>query len=186
MRIFILFFLIFISFFSCSEQPKTNTLNTNLEAIEEVIEDIDDYRINKDFTIQFVDQPEKSFVNVQTEMGEIILYSYIYEKSPTEIFMVAHSDYPMDSIGQANHKELLNSAVNGAMKNMDITEKETEYEIDINGYPGKYIKANNGNLFVVYEMYMVNNRLYQIAILQTGSYPDKKIEENFMSGFKLI
>ena len=50
---------------------------------------------------------------------------------------------------------------------------------------GLSFSANNGEFFVTYEIYMVGNRLYQIAILRLGEYASKKDKKTFIKSFRL-
>lgn len=138
------------------------------------------------FKVIFPGAPQVSTDDVPTDIGTIKMKSFMYEKSALEAYMVAYSDYPAEMVEVSNADDLLQGGKNGALSSFGIEKAEEEEDIKINGHPGKYFKANNNQYYVVYKMYMVGNRLYQIAILRDGAYPDKKEAKSFLNSFKLL
>ena len=140
-----------------------------------------------EFTIDFFGiTPTFSSTKVETDIGPVVLNMYMYEKGEDQAFMVAYCDYPPEMIDESQGaEELLIGAKNGALGNLNIEGAETEKEIEINGHMGLSFSANNGEFFVTYEIYMVGNRLYQIAILRLGEYASKKDKKTFIKSFRL-
>lgn len=137
------------------------------------------------FTIIFPGEPTASSQAVPTDVGDIQMSSYMYEKSSKEVYMVAYSDYPKKYVDGSNPEELLEGGKSGAMESLGILSTEIEEKIAIDGNPGLFFQANNGSYYVAYEMYLVDNRLYQIAILREGSYPPQSDIDLFTKTFAL-
>lgn len=137
------------------------------------------------FSIQFPGEPQHASNSVPTDVGDIMMETYMYEKSATEVFMVAYNDYPSIYVDESNADELLEGGKSGALESLGIMTTEVEEKIEVDGHPGIFFTGNNGQYYVVYEVYLVNNRLYQIAILRDGSYPSDEDVANFTKTFKL-
>jgi hypothetical protein len=100
--------------------------------------------------------------------------------------MVAYSDYPSAYVDESEGaQDLLQGAKNGALGNLGIFSTDQEEETELDGHPGLFFTGNNGQYFVTYEVYLVSNRLYQIAIIRDGSYAAKEDVETFMESFAL-
>ncbi len=140
------------------------------------------------FKINFPGTPEVANEKVPTEVGDIQMYTFMYEKSITEAYMVAYSDYPSALVEASNPKDLLQGGKDGALSSLAIDDLDEEKDISINGYPGLYFKgkSTSNTYHVVYEVYMVENRLYQVAILRDGTYPDNDNVKDFIKTFRLL
>ena len=125
--------------------------------------------------------------NVPTDLGDIEMVSFIYEKSVTEAYMVTYSDYPSAYVNSAEGgEELLDAAKDGALRNLGIKTTESERKIKMDGYPGLFFTGNNGQYFITYKIYLVGSRLYQVAILRDGSYALQNSIDTFMNSFSLL
>lgn len=138
------------------------------------------------FKIKFGGEPAKSSDNVDTEVGNIVMSSFMYEASPTEVYMVAISDYPAQYVDQSSSADLLEGGKNGALESLGINGTTSLEEISIKGHPGLRFDANNGTYWVSYSMYIVENRLYQIAALTEGDKLSAKAKDEFHGSFKLL
>ncbi len=137
------------------------------------------------FKIFFQGAPTISDETVPTEVGNIEMKTFMYEKSITEAFMVAYSDYPSALIELSDPQTLLQGGKDGALGSLGISTLDEEREIELDGNPGLYFKGNNSSYYVVYEVYLVDNRLYQVAILRDGSYPSQEDVDSFIGTFEL-
>lgn len=136
------------------------------------------------FEINFMKAPKIESQNVPTEVGDIEMVTFMYEKSATEAYMVAYADYPSAIIEASETEELLKGGKSGAAQSLGINEYSEEKEISMHEFPGLHFKGKSANgTYVVYDIYMVNNRLYQIAILRDGSYPSEESISNFNGTF---
>ncbi|NRA12428.1 MAG: hypothetical protein HRT57_10795 [Crocinitomicaceae bacterium] len=166
-----------------NEEPK--------EVIEESVEEEEEHNLfvseDGNFSINFLEgTPAISSSKVPSDLGIIEMNTFMYEKSVTEVLMVAYSDYPSTKVNEDDDADrLLEGGKNGALTNLNILSPDSEKAIELDGHPGIFFTGNNGQYFVTYEMYLVNNRLYQIAILRDGSYASKEDRDTFLGSFKL-
>ncbi len=184
---------------SCGEKEATkeDSDTTEKEAVENheegvveepIVEEIENAIFQSEdgkFEINFFGKPSESNETVATEVGDIEMMTFMYEKSATEVYMVAYSDYPSAMVELSSAQDLLEGGKNGAVSSLGIYDFEYEEEAEKNGNPGLRFKGNNSNYYVEYEMYLVGNRLYQVAILRDGSYATPERADAFFSSFAL-
>jgi len=195
------FFVIAAFFFgaffvtSCNEpsdedvQAKTDEI---MDILNDAVDEADDntasdkyYSEDGRFKVNFSGTPEVSNESVPTEVGNIEMYMFMYEKSITEAEMIAYSDYPSDLVAASNTDDMLQGAKEGAVGNLGAT-ITAEKEITYGKYKGLEFKANSTQFYVNYKIFLVNNRLYQIAIMRDGSYASQENVDKFFNSFELI
>lgn len=137
------------------------------------------------FSIHFPDTPAISSENFPSAIGNIEITTYLYEKSASEAFTVAYSDYPAQLVNESNVDSLLQAGKQHLLVSLEIPDAEKEEKISLDDNKGIFFQGNNGKFHVVCEMYMVSNRLYQISILRDGSYPSEEEIGRFFRSFKL-
>lgn len=182
-----------------------NSINSEVGIVEEIEEKIpesitqetSDNGISSDkfmhedgkFRINFPGNPTIEPTSVPTDYGNIEMMQFTYEKSITEIYMVAYSDYPSAIVAEGNPEDMINNAKNGFLGEMGMTLEE-EKKIEIDGNPGLYFRAYvisaQGNYYTIVADYLVNNRLYQVAMIRDGSYPSRESEQSFINSFELV
>ncbi|PLX02934.1 MAG: hypothetical protein C0594_11405 [Marinilabiliales bacterium] len=174
-----------------------NDLEGELNNIEEATEQTEEVPVAEDlfvseegnFKVNFPGTPSSESSSVPTEVGNIEMVQFMYEKSATEIYMLAYSDYPTAAVDASNPAELLANAKGGFINEMGMTIEE-EKEVKIGENPGIYFKAHaktdQGNFYATVADYIVKNRLYQVAILRDGSYADADDASSFIDSFELI
>ena len=175
----ILIVLTILSFKEYKPIKINNTLNYNLNLSKKYFSSEDG-----NFKVNFSGKPTETSEVIKTEAGNIELHMFMYEKSATEIEMIAYSDYPTSIIKANTPNDLLNSAKNGAVNNLNAKITE-EYKTIFDRNPCIDFKADNKQFYVIYKIFLKNNRLYQIAIMRDGSYPSKKSIKKFVETFKL-
>lgn len=154
---------------------------------EEFITQDDTFKsIDGNFKIKFAGSPTKDASKVETEIGDIEMVTYIYEKSLTEVYIVAYNDYPSVMVEMSDPSNLLEDAKGGSLNELGILSLEIDEEIEKDGNPGIHFKGNNGKFYVDYQMYLVKNRLYQIQILRDGSYAAEENSSEFFSSFEFL
>lgn len=178
-----------------AEQKKSEVANA-LEDLQKELETLDnteDIAVNTDiyeskdgnFRINFPVAPKVESQTIPTEVGNMEMITYLYEKSITEAFMVAISDYPTAMIEAGDVNSLLEGAKNGFLGELGLSIVE-ENNISLGNNPGMYFKASNETYFVVFKDYLVKNRLYQIGIMRDGSFPSDEAINSFINSFELI
>lgn len=129
--------------------------------------------------------PSKTETPVETAVGTINMTSYMYEKSTEEVYMVAISAFPNEYMKSSNRDELLESTKGGYCNNLNLTVTKSN-KISINSYQGIYFEAEQkGNYYSAVSDYLVDNVLYQIAILRTDRMPTQKEINEFIFSFSL-
>lgn len=140
---------------------------------------------DKSFKIKFPGNPQLTKEPVETELGKIEMYTYMYEHSATKVYMVAYSDYPKAAIEAGDKDMMLDGAKSGFLKKLSLKIDE-EKDIEIDGNQGLYFKAQGSGFYAVMKDYLVENRLYQVGILSQGSYPSDKEIDEFLNSFELL
>lgn len=137
------------------------------------------------FEVNFFGQePTKKTKPVDTALGELQMTTYMYEKSNAEVFMVALSDYPVGSLDGMDKSNLLESARDGYIGNLNMT-VTNERKITTKGNPGIYFEAHGGGYYTAAADYIVGDRLYQVAILNSSNKPTKSNIQDFIFSFRL-
>jgi len=133
------------------------------------------------FSIMFPEEPTKQVQDIETDgAGTVQMISYIYEDENTA-WMIAYSEYPLEFIQQSG---VLDNAKNGFCQSLEI-EVVSEWDIYRDKYDGIYFQAENSTTFCVVKDYIVGNRLYQVAMLQSDDYPTEEVTDKFMNSFNL-
>lgn len=145
--------------------------------------------ISKDgnFTINFPGKPELSsqMVDLGETYGEIEMFMYMYQAGPSEIYMVAYADYP-DAVFQDIKKDaLLKSTADGFFGSYGDVKYKKKKDVKIDGHPGLSHQASVDNYYFFYDVYIVNNRLFQVAIVNDGKYVGSKDSKAFLGSFTL-
>ena len=166
-----------------------DALNEELteEVIPETVEESDLFSSEDGkFKINFLGEPTVTSDIIPTDVGDIEMMSFMYEKSVTEAYMVAYSDYPTEMVEASSTQDMLKGAKDGASGNLGITSFDLEENIELNGNEGMYFKGAAGSIFVEYKIFLVGNRLYQVAILRDGSYATEERSGEFFNSFELV
>ena len=137
------------------------------------------------FKIAFPGTPTLASDTVSTDAGIIEMKSFTYEKSATEEYMVAYSDYPSEIVKKSDPETILKGAKQGVISSQNATiEKEEKITLDEN--PGYYFTAVKDSYHMCYKIFLRQNRLYQILMLRDGAYPSKEAMDAFMGSFELV
>lgn len=141
---------------------------------------------DNDFSIYFADEPEVAVEKVETEVGDITLTSVIHEASDDKAYMVAYSDYPPDFMEMVDAIELMEGGMRGALSSLNIEIPQKKKKIEKENVPGIYFFGSNEeeNTMVEYEIFIKENRLYQLAIIGLLSEYKPNADKNFFKSFK--
>jgi hypothetical protein len=139
------------------------------------------------FSINFLGGvPTEDAATVPTDGGDVEMISFMYEKGSNEAYMVAITDYSQETMDGSDATTMLQGGKEGALSSLNINGTESETQLTVNGYPGLFFTANNGNFFVCYKLILAENRLYQVAALRAESYLSKKDQATFFDSFNLL
>ncbi|MCP4440608.1 MAG: hypothetical protein GY810_16810 [Aureispira sp.] len=138
------------------------------------------------FSILFPGTPEKTTETTPTEVGPIDITMYLYEAGPTLAYLVGYSDYPEEIIKNGDVNEMLKGAQEGVVGNIQGEIVEDKNILLDDKHSGKYFTAKSTQFNVVYELYLVNNRLYQVGVMSTQSLDNDPVAKEFVGSFKLL
>jgi hypothetical protein len=172
-----------------------NELETNNKALEGSIEEtaeeatipseIYESEVGR-FKVNFLGAaPDVSTQSIPTELGDIEITMFLYEKSITEAYIIGYNDYPSAIIEAGSTDEMLAGGKEGVANSMGITQFDLEEEVSLDGNAGLHFKGVAGALHIEYQMYVVGNRLYQIGIVRDGSYAKQDRVDTFLGTFEL-
>lgn len=116
-------------------------------------------------------EPDYSTSKVDTELGQLDLHTYAVEANDGNLaYFVFYSDYPEGTEKETDPKVLLQSARDGVVG--DTSRQTREQKIQIGDHPGLEFDFVQGTgaakTYGYWQLYMVNNRLYQIGIISIG------------------
>lgn len=134
--------------------------------------------------IMFPGEPVRTENKVPTDVGEITMVMFMFEKSLAEAFMVAYSDYPAEKIMGQDPYLLLDASKNGVLSNFGATEQKLK-KFRIKSFPAISFEGIGTTFSTSYLLVLRNNRLYQAGIIKSGSLPSKKDANAFLGSFEL-
>lgn len=142
------------------------------------------------FKIQFpVSNPTTN--NQDINLGENLnstLYTFSYESS-TVLYMVSYNDYPQEIMKNLDVKESLNGAEKGFNKSMELTSyQKSNINIEKNRkkYSGIFYKSSGKGKYVAVKVFLIENRLYQLAIMNMEGVVAQKDINDFLNSFEIF
>lgn len=136
------------------------------------------------FGVTFPGKPINASYPLSTADGDVTMYMFGF-KNNEKAFILAYSDFPDKTIQSKSAKDLLQDEKDGALAGATTDEeKENTYK----GYTGLFYKAKSpdGTQFMTAQTYLVGNRLYQMEILTSGSYPTDAEVSAFIGTFRFL
>jgi hypothetical protein len=195
MKTILPFFLLLLLATSCETTPETPqigaNIRTNVSQQKKIInkEKVIVPFVSKEgrFSILFPEKPIKDVHTTSAEIGEIKLTQFIYNKDETNIWLVSYSDYPKKMIHLGNNNQLLKGIKHRILKEFRA-QPSLEKEVTLaDKHQGLSFSAhsNKNSLDVLYQIYLVENRVYQISMYSSvGKFPTQD-SSDFMGSFKL-
>ena len=138
------------------------------------------------YQIAFPDDPQKESRAVTTDVGELTMNVASLEDANGVGYLVSYTDYPTALIEVSDKRELLEEGKNEAVRNLKLDSIERVEEINLGFDPGIDFMGFGNNYFVQYRVYIVGNRLYQLAVMKEGEYSSAEQTESFFGSFELM
>lgn len=139
------------------------------------------------FSIDFPSTPVISVDSFDTELGKVVMYSFLVESSLSNAQMVTYSDYPVSAQYIADPYKFIDGAKLGALKSLGINDIIVDERITLDGVPGVEVIGQSGQeLFIHYKLFLKNNRLYQIGLLKEGEMEETNEELEFIKSFVFL
>jgi len=129
--------------------------------------------------------PDVTAQSVPTELGDIEITMFLYEKSITEAYIIGYNDYPSAIAEAGSTADMLAGGKEGVINSMGVTHLDLEEEVSIDGHSGLHFKGVAETMHIEYQMYLVGNRLYQIGVIRDGSYVTQDKVDTFFGTFEL-
>jgi len=136
------------------------------------------------FKINFPEFPEKTVDTIDKTTEYLVS-----QKNDSVRFLLYYRDYKSESIDKYGGAEkFLDNQEKQVIEGQQFRENDIveNKKISIEGYPGLSLKAGaSGNFFLVYRIYLVKNRIYQLGISSMTKYPTDEEIEDFFGSFQL-
>ncbi|MDX1903551.1 MAG: hypothetical protein SFU27_05280 [Thermonemataceae bacterium] len=165
---------------SLKNLPKQDTLQIVLDEPSDTLSSFVD---NSSFSIQFPDSPER------TENPEKKSVEYLLSlNDDTTRYVLYYQDYKEGEIEKYGVKSFLENQKKQIVQSYQFAEKDIieNKEITLDNHIGFSLRAGaKENFFLVYRIYAVKNRVYQISISDLKKYPEEKAIQSFFESFKI-
>ncbi|HBG69304.1 MAG: hypothetical protein A2W93_00110 [Bacteroidetes bacterium GWF2_43_63] len=136
------------------------------------------------FTITFPGSPEYQNSDVDITDGSVKLHMFIYTGS-NEVFMVACADYPSEYLSSEESRTIfIDNAAEGFFGELNITPGNRQ-DVKAGKYKGAEFRGQGVDYGVFYRVYIAGNTVFQVAIMNSGAYPEEKAAKSFFKSFKV-
>ncbi|MCU0437695.1 MAG: hypothetical protein MUC49_07240 [Raineya sp.] len=135
------------------------------------------------FRINFPEPPEKEIDSADQAVQYIVS-----QKGDSVRYMLYYRDYEPGKIQKYGEKKFLENQEKQVIDTHKFTEKQIieNKGISLGSYKGISLKAGaSGNFYLVYRIYLVENRAYQMSISSVNGYPSEKDIDLFFESFQL-
>jgi hypothetical protein len=140
------------------------------------------------FKIRFPAEPEKQEQQLPTAVGNISMTMFMAQNKGSQVFAVGYSDYPEQHVANLGPERLLNSCKTGVLRPYSgkISKERT---LKLEGNPGMefiFTGTWRGNdVEATWRVYLVKNRVYQVAVFRLGQSVDAEDAKRFFNSFTL-
>ncbi len=136
------------------------------------------------FAIQMPGEAKEQIQKLNTAFGPTDLHLFSVYPKPDVGYTVGYCDYPEKLIKKSSAEKILDGACDMSVQNLK-GKLEHEKKITIDKYPGREIVVLVEDLAVRQRFYLVDNRLYQMVIVDSKELVTGKDAETFLNSFKL-
>lgn len=138
------------------------------------------------FRARFPGKPRISSELVESESGKIEHHTFSYDYSITKAYWISFSEYPTGMVESKEPLEMLRGAMNSLASELGENTQLKDVEVKSCDYPCLFFKVRSGNFHGAYQLFMVENRLYQVGVVRDGKFPQLSDAEQFISSFEII
>ena len=136
------------------------------------------------FSVGFPDHPTVEIMNDHTELGTLTLTQYQYLKEDTLAWILSYCDYPEALIKLGNNEKLLEGICqsikkshNAKLLNLDlINDASIRFQL----------YSKKAGLHMLYKVLILKNRLYKLAIYNTGDTSNHVLANPFFESFRIL
>lgn len=142
------------------------------------------------FKIKFPGEPTKQKQEGQSAAGPLTMHIFGVERNAgKEAFMLMYNDYPEAAVQGKNTADLLKACRDGVLKSSE-GKVSKEKSIKVSGHTGLefHFAGTVGGMEAEcsWRIILVNNRLYQLAVLRGGQAPAPEDVRQFFDSFALV
>jgi hypothetical protein len=139
------------------------------------------------FKVKFPGDPVKQQQQVPTQLGNLTMHTFAVETDGgSQAFMVMYNDYPADQIKNSNTDDLLKACKGGVLSSSNGKVKK-DRNITLSGNPGMEFTFSGDSggrpIECAWRIFLVKNRLYQVAILRFNNAPAEDDVKKFFESF---
>ena len=135
------------------------------------------------FKANYPGKPDVSTEVIEEEgVGEIKKLTASYAESALKNYTVVYAEYPEGYFKGKDPIKVLKGSRDGIIKNLG-GRISGQKEITSSDYPGYMFKVKSGNQYFVYNLSLYKNRLYQVWIMNTQSFPE---DTSFLESFEIV
>ncbi len=138
------------------------------------------------FAIAFPAKPETSVAKLKTVGGDVDVHRFSVNGKSNEIsYLVQYNDLPPEVLRDGADK-ILDTCRDSGVAGIHGKLTNPEVKSSLDGNPGRALEVEGPGFKVVYRIYLVKNRLYQLIVFGDGSKGLADRAEPFLSSFKLL
>lgn len=144
------------------------------------------------FKAVFPSKPRYLTKEVTTDAGKLKTHTFAATLDKGNVaFIVMYSDFPADHVKETGKVEILKNAQNGALAAVRDAKAAKQSAIMIGGHPGREIEVagkdkNDNSVELVWRLYLVNNRLYQVGVASVKQPLVQENRKKFFDSFELL
>jgi hypothetical protein len=136
------------------------------------------------YEVEFPGIPQLSMDTVETDAGNVILYSALVTPNQEEAFLVVYSDYSHELVSMSDAYSIINAAKEGALGNFKAKTVH-EKKITLINYPGLEFDAVSDQFTISYKMFMAGDRLFQVGYISLNKSKTHSDFRKFLDTFKI-
>ncbi len=141
----------------------------------------------EDFEIRFPGKPQVSSSMIPSPQGQIELITISYDYSITKAYWASYSDYPTELISSRLPIQILRDARQSVVEGLGQSTNFGDVSDSVRqGYPSLRFRARDAHFHAVYELILVENRLFQLGVLRDGKFPQDQDVEAFFGSFAVF
>lgn len=136
------------------------------------------------FSVGFPDCPTLEIMKDHAELGTLTLTQYQYLKEDTLAWVLSYCDYPEALIKLGDSKKLLEGICQSIKKshNAKLLNLDLINDVSIRFQ----LFSKKAGLHMLYKVLLFKNRLYKLAIYNTGDTSNHLIADRFYESFKIL
>lgn len=183
---FVVLLLCTIHLYSCN-QNNSQTFPITIESLVDSSETESKYIFipsDSSFSVGFPDRPTVEIRSDHNELGTLTLTQYQYLKDDTLAWILSYCDYPEALIKLGESDKLLKGIYQSIKKSHQAKllklDKIKEESIRFHLY------SNEAGLHMIYKVLLLKNRLYKLAIYNTGNTSNHIHATTFFESFNIL